>query len=221
MSDKFMLNGKEYNGSDESTEVFGVMDLFRKKDSDDLRTTAATMDDEHSIFYRKARLTYVIGTIVSVIIVLGCIAANVYVRIQYDNSHIHIGTLALISLGLFGVGIWIAFGGGAAAMKKINLCTKEVRGRVSTFRTTTAGRGKLKYFPIFEYTYNDMNYELKTSYSTSKKPTVGEAVRVFIDPANPKDGFETRSTLEAFRYMYIVGDIMVIISSMVFLCLHL
>ena len=214
MDNKFMLNGKEYNGNDNSGEVFG---LFGNG-----YTAANEMTDGgHGRFMIKIRTMQVIGTMIAIIVFVGCIAATIYGWSLNPHS-IKINLTAILFAGfLLFIGALIIMKSIPEMIKKMGSCTKEVRGVVSGFKIGTGSKGGRNYTPEFEYMYNGTTYKLQSKSGSYKKPTVGETVSIFVDPAHPQNAYEPKAACATVRTSLFMGNILMILGASVGFFMHI
>ena len=106
----------------------------------------------------------------------------------------------LVGLLIFGIGAFILW----RQRKLKKECTAQVPGVVSDQHHETTykkGRRRDRYYPIFKYTVEDVEYIQKSNIGTSNRNVlaVGENVTVFYDPSNPKRHYVLEYRQSAFR----------------------
>lgn len=93
----------------------------------------------------------------------------------------------LIILLFFLVGVYICFMGFYSNHKKKRIYAYSVLAKCIDLETYTA-EGSIMYMPVFQYTYNGIEYIYKVNYGVGiKTASVGKCYKLLLNPNNPSD----------------------------------
>mgnify|MGYP001062284039 CR=1 FL=1 len=120
--------------------------------------------------------------------------------------------MSIILIGLCMLGIFFCI----AALciqytyaKKLKLCTASVRAEiidmvVETSRVEMDSYYRQSYYPIFRYTYNNVEYTAQSNLGYSKgREAIGDIEELFINPNHPEQIFRNKSTWKHLFYLFL------------------
>lgn len=106
--------------------------------------------------------------------------------------------------------------------KKLKLCTASVRAEiidmvVETARVEMDSYYRQSYYPIFRYTYNNVEYTAQSNLGYSKgREAIGDIEELFINPNHPEQIFRNKSTWKHLFYLFLLVGLGILAIAVVF-----
>ncbi len=83
-------------------------------------------------------------------------------------------------------------------------CTQDVMSTITDVKVISDD-DSTTYKPVYEFEYNGIQFKVTPSYSTSSRPTVGQAVTLYINPDKPEEFYDPDRDANTIRFLRIFG----------------